>query len=814
MKNYLTEREGQANFFNDLKIKTDVELSNNTDGVYRGTIFEFKKNISDINKVLFQAIKYLSHLRIKGESIPASILLVALNEEVAYLFNSSEYLADIEKIYAGSASKNNEEFIATTEPERINYSKIEGLNRLTQVLQIEKFIQIHIDVFDVVGWASRYYRENPSANKIDFFSELKRPELFKKYIFPWTGAEQDFKYIMDLLNDKQHKKELGAFYTPALYCHKATELVRKAISQIPENNDYIILDRCAGTGNLEEFLTDKPVSDIVIGELIKYLDEDTIREYLKDKKNIISTFYNDVDFNSITVGELEKYKTKLTMYDYLFDDELSHTIVNTYELKEWIVLNERVGDKVKLIIPPPSEIDNTQALVEGGNALSPNFILGQQTHLIGEMTTDYYESIKTLTEFINDPRMNVILYENPPYRDSSAANSVNETNKTNKGTLVFESMKKDLDKLPNSNISTARDVSNQFIWSGWKYYLKKPDDSYILFSPIKYWKSLGLCEKHFIEGFLFNREFFHANPSAISCILWNNRSESREELPLQVYDIVEKKVYEQTSSLSKLNDILVKKVKTTLTPLYEKRVFSDDSPSGVYCDTTGYEAFRRTSTKALYNKNIIGYMFAGGYSVDAKHITLVRSTIFNGRGFYLRTDNFLDKLPLFAAKLFPQKRWYEKDVYFTTSDGGDKYLHDQEFLKRCLILTCLSQKNHCCSFMGSDGRHYLNELCLDDGTVASRKLSEFNLTEMENELIKQFNDILLLAKHTSNYNSSYSYGPYQINKEINTFVENDDGSKVYDHPEINTKIISLKKRLYRYYEEMIEPKLFEYELLK
>ena len=61
-----------------------------------------------------------------------------------------------------------------------------------------------------------------------------------------------------------------------------------------------------------------------------------------------------------------------------FDNELSHAIVNTYELKEWIVLNERIGDRVKLIIPPPQEIDNTEALVEGGDALSAQFVTGQK----------------------------------------------------------------------------------------------------------------------------------------------------------------------------------------------------------------------------------------------------------------------------------------------------------------------------------------------------------------------------------------------------------------------------------------------------
>gem|GEM_PF-6577872 len=71
----------------------------------------------------------------------------------------------------------------------------------------------------------------------------------------------------------------------------------------------------------------------------------------------------------------------------------------------------------------------------------------------------------------------------------------------------------------------------------------------------------------------------------------------------------------------------------------------------------------------------------------------------------------LKKLPLFCAKLYPQK-CYEKDVYFTTSDGGLGYTKDAEFLKSCFIFTCLSQRNKCISFTGGDGRFYRNELCL------------------------------------------------------------------------------------------------------
>jgi hypothetical protein len=498
--------------------------------------------------------------------------------------------------------------------------------------------------------------------------------------------------------------------------------------------------------------------------------------------------------DEITIGELENHKTNISMYDYLFDNELSHCIVATYELKEWIVLNERIGDKVKTIIPP--NINPNNALVDGGDALA----------------VEVFDEIKP---YIQDENCNVILFENPPYRDSSGSNIENEQNKTNKGNFIFEEMKKDLVNLPNSNISTARDISNEFIWSAWKYYLKKKNDCYILFSPIKYWKSLGLGDKKFMGGYFFNREHFHAGASAISCICWQNIDEEIDKLTLSALDIdtkndsgqEEKKIVDLNKNME------VFKVKTTLTPYYEKRKFKDDKIDGIYSESNGYEADRKTSTTAIFNENILGYMFAGGYSVDAKHITLVRVTIFNGRGFYLREDNFLEKLPLFAAKLYPQKNWYERDIYFTTADGGGSYIKDTNFLKSCLIFTCLSPRNHCLSFNGSDKRFYQNELCFDLDTIASKTLKKYKLSKDEKDLIHLFYEILKEVKKTKNYNPEYKYGTYQIDVELNTSHKNEE-TIIYDYPELNTKLIELKTKLSNYYGSKIQSKLFQYKLLK
>ena len=97
-KHYDIERQGQIDFFDNYRIDYQGDnsiLVDNTDGVYHGNIMEFKLNINNTGKVLFQAIKYLSRMRIKGESVPARILLVDLNATKVYAYNSADYIDDI-----------------------------------------------------------------------------------------------------------------------------------------------------------------------------------------------------------------------------------------------------------------------------------------------------------------------------------------------------------------------------------------------------------------------------------------------------------------------------------------------------------------------------------------------------------------------------------------------------------------------------------------------------------------------------------------------------------------------------------------------
>lgn len=775
MTYFQTEKEGQIKFYEKLR-ENDGSIpivENNTDGIIRWTIIEFKLSISNIHNVLFQALKYLSRLRNLGKNIPAQILLVSLNNQTAYLFQSSDFLAEIEMQYTGWASKNNKDFTTSITPEIVVYKT--NFMKMNQIVQQNDFIQVHVDKYNIVGLSKSYYEilndpknilsvkiEKKLGNKLEFVEELISPKYL--HIFPYAKtreevyqkSKKEFPWLIDCLNDKFLQKELWAFYTPDPYVQKATELLRKAISQIPEWHDYIILDRCAGTGQLENFLT---------------------------------------------------------------PEELSHCILSTYETWEWNVLYNKFIDKVRLVIPPKASAENS--LVEGWDALSRHFILGEQTH-VEPLDEDYKACIEQLKQYVENPKCNIIIFENPPYRDNIAENIKNNNGKT-KNSFVYDEIIKEW-----SDQATHRDISNLFIWSGLKFYLKKEHDFLLLFSPIKYWKSLNLVNKKFIAWYWFNRKHFHATDSFISCILWQNKNENLEQINLELHDIVNYQIKDIWRSIS------IKRVFNRLYEYNDRRTFENDE-MWICCESHGWESPKISKKKSLYNQNIIAYLVAIWWWVEPKHVNLTRCIYYTALeqsfGFYLRSDNFIEKLPLFCAKLYPQENWYERDVYFTTADKGDTYIKDKDFLKSCLIFTGLSQRNKCLSFLWSDKRFYKNELCFLQNTLSDEKLKEFSLSHTDTAILSLWGTILEEAKQTKNYKKEYTYGLYQIIQELNTYtyqwksytkeeiknlkLSSSDKKWVnVEYVSLNTKIDELKKFLKEYYKHEIQEKLFEYELLK
>ena len=684
-------------------------------------------------------------------------MLVSLNTATVYAYKSEDYLTEIEKVYVGGASRKNIGFFAKDYVSKLEYGENQSDEfSLIQLLKESNYTKIHIDENCIVGWAEKYYRENPQARKSDFIGdttgkvkiigEIREPNKFKDYIYAYAGKDNvRFQYLMDKLNDTIQKKNLGAFYTPEPYVDKSIELVREAIARVPQGNDYIILDRCAGTGNLEIKLT---------------------------------------------------------------DEELSHCIVSTIEYYEYKVLLELIGSKVRYIIPPTEKEDTfNMGLVRGSDALSEEYI-----------------NNPVIKQYIDNPNCTVILFENPPYAETTSLEHQRTkqslTSSTWKNTFVVKKMKKEVKG------AVSNDLGNAFIWSAFKYYLRQPTDSYIVYSPVKYWKSQHLIDKEFIDGFAFNRRHFHTNIDAcIMCALWSNVNADIEALKITGYDII------GDNQLSSPVELSVDRVYELFsTKYYNKESFVNFSYDGILTGLNGLEADNgvKCRIKPLYSKDMLGYLVAdsvGFDNPDAKSSLLVAGR-YNGNGCYLKRDNYLEKLPMFCASRYItyNREWTERARIMKSADGADKFFKDvksgrlSQFLLKCLVFTCFEMQNHMRTFTGSDNRFYRNELCLDTTngeTVASMDLKRFKADEKEHELFEMWETVLRWAKKAKNYNPNLTYGVYQIFAELNTFTTDEEtGEKKPDYPELNGALKSLKQKVKDYYNSEIVPVLFEYEFLK
>lgn len=745
-KESLVENEKQRRFYE--RIGANPDLSHYTDGVFKGNIFENKRVIINVYETLSQAIKYASRIRIRGEKLPSNIILNDLINEKVYIFKSADLLPDIEKVYFGAASKNNNEYKTNIQPIEISYKETDGLQTLLQYINQENFVKYHVDKTNIVGLSVQFYKYNQDKDKFikDKFSEIRKPTILADRIYPYQREDNlEFEDIMDCLNPALLQREQGAYYTPVPYVKKMHELLYKAIAEIPKGMDYVIIDRCAGTGNLQEGLP---------------------------------------------------------------DEILKHCILSTIEYNEHAILNYKYGGKCSVAVP------NIDALAYDIIPAECNMMM------MNEVINDY------VRERIEDENCVIILMENPPFSEVAAGSVQNTGKKVNewKKSYVYNKMSSEEKGV------VLNDLSNLFIWSGFKYYLRNEYDNYILYSPSKYWRNQHLVNKKFGGGFLCNRKEFHASDkSAIACIRWINiKDDNTKELVLTPYDIDGEDVVRAA------DDVTIKKAFRTFTDGFDKRKFPDDRKDGIICERDGREFVdngRKNYAEPIYNPNIIAYLCASNFQIDRKDVVLTRCALYKAHGFFIRDDNFVEKLPLFVAAAYPYKKWYETNVYSKSYDGNGSYIQDNEFLKKCLIYTSLTFKNKCRTIMGSDKRFYRNELCLHkDDTLSYKKLKDYIsaghcLTEKEKELLKYWHDVLFEAQKADEYkklmeNTNFRLGLWQIKEEINVKYftgEYDKKGKpiyAYKYTMLNTAIKILERVTEQYYEECIVSDLFKYELLK
>ena len=655
---YKSEIEAMRDFYEELDLIPDYSC--NTDGRIGGTLVEIKLNNSG-GLPIKQLKRYIKSYNAVALPLPCYSLFININQREFTFIDNSNW-----KLIIDGKWKNPKD--------------------LLKFLNKKDYIKGWIDEFSIVAYNDLFYSKHLSAKKEDFIEEIKNPKELNLEPYYWNKTGDMERSILDCLGAIALKKRLGAFFTPDEYVEISTKYLRNAIARVPKGWDYIILDRCAGTGNLQKFLT---------------------------------------------------------------AEELSHCVLNTYVYAEWTTLKGLYEDRVRCIIPHTKDNKDPDGLLSDGDALTEEFN-------------------KTITEIIEterkkaDEKLIVIGLENPPYGEPQAE----ATRKNGKTWKQSSWVKKEMKKDENVKGKVSTDLANQFIWSMINYV-----NEYIVYAPIKYWKSQKLFDGKFNEGYLCNKKEFHATESSISLISWT----------------IDKKENNCLKMKSDLGEREIKKIKLGIGKLLkaskrDKYDFVMTSYSGVPDFKNGFLA-----------TDIRGAGNAGGIS-------------------YCKIDEDIDRLPLWVANCYKPKDYTEKEVIMKSGDGGIEYQKDKDFLDDCFVWSCLTNANKCIS-----NKQIKNELCLMQNTKADDLL---DINARNTKLLQKWQEILKLIKTTKEYNPKFNYGLHQICKEINIKIETGDSNKKnepimeYKYSDLNDLIKELKEQLKEFYNKYLTPKLFKYELLK
>ena len=97
------------------------------------------------------------------------------------------------------------------------------------------------------------------------------------------------------------------------------------------------------------------------------------------------------------------------------------------------------------------------------------------------------------------------------------------------------------------------------------------------------------------------------------------------------------------------------------------------------CDLNGLESNPNHNKKLRvtpsFSNDIIGYLAVDSFGLDNPrlHSCLTIGAKFNGNGFYIRRDNFLEKLPIFAASRYPDhcNEWKVMSFIMKTADKAE-----------------------------------------------------------------------------------------------------------------------------------------------
>ena len=84
----------------------------------------------------------------------------------------------------------------------------------------------------------------------------------------------------------------------------------------------------------------------------------------------------------------------------------------------------------------------------------------------------------------------------------------------------------------------------------------------------------------------------------------------------------------------------------------------------------------------------------------------------------------------------------------------------------------------------------------------------------EQPLFDLYNQLMRSVMRTSEYNPKFTYGIYQVWKEIDTTYKDERGTVRHNHGDVQNLLSVIKSKAQNYYVKEIAPILLRYEMVK
>ena len=276
------------------KITPESMDKNQSDGIVGNSIIECKldENEGGGPKTAYQELYEIipNRLKSKGEKLPYYRIYVELETFLVEVYDCHCHLVD--------------KFDWFSEWEKFKTYFDDDKNTYEYDL-----LDVEVDLVEVI---QNIYKVFPIKDKIEAYNKFKEGVL--GWFKPFDYEKVDINRLIlnnDKMNEKYVQKIEGAYFTPPKYVKISTQYIMNAIKQsiVDGYDDYVIIDRCAGVGNLESQFNKEIYSHLILGTLNE-AEALTARIRFNGLADVIVVDALTEDGVNYYRKEIEKYKIK------------------------------------------------------------------------------------------------------------------------------------------------------------------------------------------------------------------------------------------------------------------------------------------------------------------------------------------------------------------------------------------------------------------------------------------------------------------------------------------------------------------------